>query len=86
MVCSMANEVGLTLPKAIAKTNSCRAEMGHKPITMNWLPVQAGVASTTIARLVPADYSRTSALSLDMTVKTLTALEVGIGDLIEAVE
>ncbi len=42
----MAKQVRLTLAKAIAKANLCRAEVGEKPITMNGLAVAAGVAST----------------------------------------
>jgi len=47
----MSKQVRLTLAKAIAKSNLLRAEAGRKPITMNSLAVQAGVATTTITRL-----------------------------------
>jgi hypothetical protein len=50
-----AKQVRLTLAKAIAKANLCPAETGEKPITMNSLAVQAGMAATTITRLARND-------------------------------
>ncbi len=64
----MAKQVRLTLAKAIAKANLRRAEAGEKPITMNSLAVQAGVAAITITRLArPVDDPKTAAaLCLDL--------------------
>ena len=85
-VSSMAKQVRLTLQKAIAKVNLRRAEAGEKPITMNSLAVQAGVASTTIARLARTDDKAASALSLDLASKIVTVLDCGIDDLLEVVD
>ena len=85
-VSSMAKQVRLTLQKAIAKVNLRRAEAGEKPITMNSLAVQAGVASTTIARLARTDDKAASALSLDLASKIVTVLDCGIEDLLEVLE
>ena len=84
----MAKQVRLTLAKAIAKANLRRAEAGEKPITMNSLATQAGVAATTITRLArPADDPKTaSALSLDLASKIVTVLDCGIEELLEVVE
>ena len=79
----MAKLVRLTLAKAIAKANLRRAEAGEKPITMNALAVQAGVAATTVARLARTDEKGASALSLDLAGKIVSVLEVGIEDLLE---
>ena len=86
MVSSMAKQVRLTLQKAIAKANLRRAEAGQKPITMNSLAVQSGVASTTIARLARTDDKAASALSLDLASRIVTVLDCGIEDLLEVVE
>ena len=86
MVPSMAKQVGLTLAKAIAKANLRRAEAGEKPITMNSLAVQAGVAATTITRLARSDDKAASALSLDLAGKIVTVLGCGIEDLLEVVD
>ena len=85
MVRVMAKQVRLTLPKAIAKANLRRAEAGAKPITMNSLAVQAGVATTTITRLARTDDKAASALSLDLASKIVTVLDCGIEDLLEVV-
>lgn len=85
MVSSMAKQVRLTLQKAIAKANLRRAEAGQKPITMNSLAVQSGVASTTIARLARTDDKAASALSLDLASKIVTVLDCGIEDLLEVI-
>ena len=82
----MAKQVRLTLAKAIAKANLRRAEAGEKPITMNALAVQAGVAATTITRLARHDDKAASALSLDLASKIVTVLDCGIEDLLEAVD
>ena len=84
----MAKQVRLTLQKAIARANLRRAEAGEKPITMNSLALQAGVAATTITRLArPAeDPKAASALSLDLAGRIVTVLECGIEDLLEVVE
>lgn len=82
----MAKQVRLTLQKAIAKANVRRAEAGEKAITMNSLAVQAGVASTTIARLSRTDGKAASALSLDLASKIVTVLDCGIDDLLEVIE
>jgi hypothetical protein len=82
----MAKKVRITLAKAIAKANLRRAETGEKPITMNSLAVQAGVAATTITRLARTDDKAASALSLDLAGKILTALDGGIEDLLEVVD
>lgn len=84
----MARQVRLTLAKAIAKANLRRAEAGERPITMNALAVQAGVAATTITRLArPVDDPRTaSALSLDLASKIVTVLACRIEDLLEVVD
>ena len=82
----MAKQVRLTLPKAIAKANLRRAEAGEKPITMNALAVQAGVAATTITRLARNDDKAAAALSLDLASKIVTLLDCGIEDLLEVVE
>jgi transcriptional regulator with XRE-family HTH domain len=79
-------EVRLTLPRAIALANLKRAERGQKPITMNSLAVQAGVAATTIIRLARTDDKAASSLPLDLAGKILTVLEVGIEDLVEVQE
>ena len=86
MVSFMAKQVRLTLPKAIAKANLRRAEVGEKPITMNALAVQAGVAATTITRLARNDDKAAAALSLDLASKIVTLLDCGIEDLLEVVE
>ena len=82
----MAKQVRLTLAKAIAKANLRRAEAGEKPITMNSLAVQAGVAATRITRLARTDDKAASALSLDLAGKIVTALDGGIEDLLEVVD
>jgi DNA-binding Xre family transcriptional regulator len=82
----MAKQVRLTLAKAIAKANLRRAEAGERPITMNSLAVQAGVAATTITRLARTDDKAASALSLDLAGKIVTVLDCGIEDLLEVVE
>jgi hypothetical protein len=82
----MAKQGRLTLAKAIAKANLRRAEAGEKPITMNSLAVQAGVAATTITRLASNDAKAASVLSLDLASKIVTVLECGIEDLSEVVE
>ena len=82
----MAKQVRLTLLKAIAKANLRRAESGEKPITMNSLAVQAGVAATTITRLARTDEKGASALSLDLASKIVTVLDCEIEDLLEVVE
>jgi transcriptional regulator with XRE-family HTH domain len=79
-------EVRLTLPRAIALANLKRAERGQKPITMNSLAVQAGVAATTITRLARTDDKAASSLPSDLAGKILTVLEVGIEDLVEVQE
>ena len=85
MVRLMAKQVRLTLAKAIAKANLRRAEAGQKPITMNSLATQAGVAATTITRLArPVDDPKTAtALSLDLASKIVTVLDCEIEDLLE---
>jgi hypothetical protein len=65
-------QVRLTLAKAIAMANLRRAAAGNKPITMNSLAVQAGVAA--------------AALSLNLASKIVTVLDCGIEDLLEVVE
>jgi hypothetical protein len=84
----MAKQVRLTLQKAIAKANLRRAEAGEKPITMNSLAIQAGVAATTITRLgKPVEGPKAaSALSLDLASRIVTVLDCGIEDLLEVVE
>jgi len=82
----MSKHVRLTLARAIAKSNPLRAEAGRKPITMNSLAVQAGVAATTITRLARTDDKAASALSLDLASKIVTVLDCGIEDLLEATE
>lgn len=88
MVRLMAKQVRLTLAKAIAKANLRRAEAGERPITMNSLATQAGVAATTITRLArPVDDPKTAtALSLDLASKIVTVLDCGIEDLLEVVD
>ena len=86
MVPAMAKQVRLTLAKAIAMANLRRAEVGEKPITMNSLATQAGVAATTVARLARTDEKAASALSLDLASKIVTVLDCGIEDLLEVVE
>jgi DNA-binding Xre family transcriptional regulator len=82
----MAKQVRLTLQKAIARANLKRAEAGEKPITMNSLAVQAGVAATTITRLARNDQKAASALSLDLAGKIVTVLDCEIEDLLEVIE
>jgi hypothetical protein len=79
-------EVRLTLPRAIALANLKRAERGQKAITMNSLAAEIGVAATTITRLARTDDKAASSLPLDLAGKILTVPEVGIGDLLEALE
>jgi DNA-binding Xre family transcriptional regulator len=82
----MAKQVRLTLAKAIAKANLRRAEVSEKPITMNSLAVQAGVAATTITRLArdPDDPKAASALSLASRI--VTVLDCRIEDLLEVID
>ena len=61
-------------------------EVGEKPITMNALAVQAGVAATTITRLARNDDKAAAALSLDLESKIVTLLDCGIEDLLDVVE
>lgn len=82
----MSKHVRLTLARAIAKSNHLRAEAARKPITMNSLAVQAGVAATTITRLARTDDKAASALSLDLASKLVTVLDCGIEDLLEVTE
>jgi DNA-binding Xre family transcriptional regulator len=82
----MAKHVRLTLAKANAKANLRRAEEGLKPITMNSLATQAGVAATTITRLARSDEKAAAALSLDLAGRIVTVLDCGIEDLLEVVE
>jgi DNA-binding Xre family transcriptional regulator len=84
----MSKQVRLTLAKAIAKANLRRAEAGKKPITMNSLAVQAGVATTTITRLARSadDPKAASALSLDLAGRIVTVLDCGIEDLLEVAQ
>jgi DNA-binding Xre family transcriptional regulator len=82
----MAKKVRITLAKAIAKPNLGRAEAGEKPITMNSLAVQAGVAATTITRLARTEDKAASALSLDLAGKIVTVLDCEIEDLVEVSE
>jgi DNA-binding Xre family transcriptional regulator len=84
----MAKQVRLTLAKAIARANLLRAEAGERPITMNSLAVQAGVATTTITRLARTadDPKSAAALSLDLAGKIVTVLDCGIEDLLEVAE
>ena len=82
----MAKQVRLTLQKAIARANLKRAEAGEKPITMNSLAVQAGVAATTITRLARTDDKAAAALSLDLAGRIVTVLDCGIEDLLEVVQ
>ena len=65
----MAKQVRLTLAKAIAKANMRRAVVRKKAITMNALAVAAGLAATTITRLVRNDQKAASTLSLDLAGK-----------------
>jgi DNA-binding Xre family transcriptional regulator len=53
---------------------------------MNSLAIAAGVAVTTITRLVRNDDKAASALSLDLASKIVTVLDCGIDDLLEVVE
>lgn len=82
----MAKLVRLTLAKAIAKANLRRVEAGEKPLTMNSLAVQAGVAATTITRLARSDEKAASALSMDLASRIVTVLDCGIEDLLEIVD
>ena len=82
----MAKQVRLTLVKAIPKSNLRRAEAGVRPITMNSLAVQAGLAVTTITLLARNDQKAASALSLDLGGKIVTVLDCGIEDFLEVVE
>jgi DNA-binding Xre family transcriptional regulator len=76
----MAKLVRLTLP------NLRRVEAGEKPLTMNSLAVQAGVAATTITRLARSDEKAASALSMDLASRIVTVLDCGIEDLLEVVD
>ena len=82
----MSKHVRLTLARAIAKSNHLRAEAARKPITMNSLAIQAGVAATTVTRLARTDDKAASALSLDLASKIVTVLDCGIEDLLEVTE
>ena len=53
---------------------------------MNSLAAEIGVAATTITRLARTDDKAASSLPLDLAGKILTVPEVGIGDLLEALE
>jgi DNA-binding Xre family transcriptional regulator len=82
----MAKQVRLTLAKAIAKASLRRADAGEKPITMNSLATQAGVAATTITRLARTDDKAASALSLDLASRIVTVLDCRIEDLLEVID
>lgn len=82
----MAKTVRFTLQKALAKSNLRRVEAGLKPLSMNSLAVQPGVAATTITRLARSDEKAAAALSLDLAGKIVTVLDCGIEDLLEVVE
>lgn len=88
LVPPVAKVVRFTLQKAIAKANVARAERGEKPLTMNSLATQAGVAATTITRMArdADDPKAAQALSLDLAGKILTVLDCGIEDLLEIVD
>jgi len=60
-------------------------EAGEKPITMNSLATQAGVATTTVARLAGTDDKAAYPLSLDLVSKIVTVLNCGIEDLLEII-
>ena len=82
----MGKQVRITLAKALAKANLCRAETGEKALTMNSLATQAGVAATTVTRLARDDQKAAAALSLDLASRIVTVLDCGIEDLLEVVE
>lgn len=85
LVSPVAKTVRFTLQKAIAKANVRRAERGEKPLTMNTLAIEAGVAATTVSRLArdPDDPKAATALTLELAGKILTVLDCGIEDLLE---
>ena len=53
---------------------------------MNVLASEIGVAATTSTRLARTDDKGASTLPLHLAGKILTALDVGIGDLLEVIE
>jgi hypothetical protein len=63
-----------------------RAESGYKPITMNSLATQAGVAATIFARLARSDDKAATALSLDLVSKIVSVLDCSIENLLKVVE
>ena len=75
-------QVCFTLAKAMAVANLHRTEAGEKPITMNSLAVQAGLAATTITRLARTDDKAASALSLGLAWRIATVLDCGTEDLV----
>ena len=83
---SMAKQVRLPFAKAIVKSNLRRSEAGKKPITMNSLADQAGLAASTITRLARSDCKAASALFLDLVGMIVSVLDSGIEDLLEVVE
>ena len=82
----MAKQVCLPFAKAIVKSSLRRAEAGEKPITMNSLADQAGLAVSAITRLARSDCKAASALFLDLVGMIVTGLESGIEDLLGVVE
>lgn len=82
----MAKHVRFSLQQTIAQMNLRRVVAGEKPITMNALAVQAGVAATAITRRARTEDKVASALSLDLAGKILTVLDCGVEDLLEVVE
>ena len=82
----MAKQVHLPFAKAIVKSNLRCAEAGEKPITINSLADQAGLAVSAITRLARNDCNAASAPFLDLVGMIVTVLESGIEDLLEVVE
>ena len=82
----MAKQVRLTLGKAMAKANLQRAEAGEKPITMNSLAMNAGMAATPITLYARTKDKAATALSSDLASKIETVLDCEIDDLLEVAE
>jgi len=79
-------QVRQTLAQAIAMASLRPVEAGEKPITMNSLAAQAGMAATIVTRLARSDNKAASAVSLDLASKIVTMLDCGIEDLLEVSE
>jgi DNA-binding Xre family transcriptional regulator len=66
--------------------SSLAVARGEKPITMNSLALQAGVAPTKVACLARTYEKAASALTLDLASNIVTVLDCGIEDFLEIID